>query len=127
MTNRQTDGSTMQIGELAERVNLSLRTIRHYDEVGLLKPSGRSEGGFRLYTQADLDRLTLIRQLRPLEFSLEEMGEILGILADQRAGTLTDDGRTRLEYFREQATERRARLADYLSRADEVVALLARS
>ena len=42
----------MQIGELADRAEMSLRTIRHYDEVGLLTPSGRSDGGFRLYTDA---------------------------------------------------------------------------
>lgn len=44
--------ATMHIGELADRSQMSLRTIRHYDEVGLLKPSGRTEGGFRLYTNA---------------------------------------------------------------------------
>ena len=124
MTNRASDATTMQIGELAERVNLSLRTIRHYDEVGLLKPSGRSEGGFRLYTQSDLDRLILIRQLRPLEFSLEEVGEIVSLLAEHSTGALTGTGRARLGHFLVQATERRARLADYLSRADEVLALL---
>jgi DNA-binding transcriptional MerR regulator len=44
----------MQIGEAAERVGLSLRTIRHWDEVGLVVPSARSNGGFRLYTEADI-------------------------------------------------------------------------
>ncbi len=46
--------TTMHIGELADRTGLSNRTIRHYDEVGLLHPSGRTEGGFRLYTDTDL-------------------------------------------------------------------------
>ena len=41
---------TMHIGELADRTGMSLRRLRHYDEIGLLTPSGRSEGGFRLYT-----------------------------------------------------------------------------
>ena len=45
----------MHIGELADRAGMSLRTIRHYDEVGLLVPSGRTTGGFRVYTAEDLE------------------------------------------------------------------------
>ena len=45
----------MQIGEVAERTGLSLRTLRHYDEIGLLRPAGRSDGGFRLYTADDVE------------------------------------------------------------------------
>ena len=48
--------TTMHIGELAERTGLSLRTIRHYDDVGLLPAAARTDGGFRLYTEADCDR-----------------------------------------------------------------------
>jgi len=62
---------TMHIGELAERTGLSLRTIRHYDEVGLLPATGRTEGGFRVYAENDVERLTLIKQMKPLGFSLE--------------------------------------------------------
>lgn len=43
----------MQIGEVAERIGLSLRTIRYYEEVGLVVPSVRSQGGFRLYTEPE--------------------------------------------------------------------------
>ena len=43
-----------QIGEVAERTGLSLRTIRYYEEVGLLSPSGRTAGGFRLYADSDV-------------------------------------------------------------------------
>jgi MerR family copper efflux transcriptional regulator len=70
----------MHIGELAEKTGLSLRTIRHYDEVGLLEPTGRTVGGFRLYTQDDLARLLLIRRMKPLGFTLEEMTELLRII-----------------------------------------------
>src|SRR5690348_10590123 len=45
---------TMQIGEVADRIGLSLRTIRYYEEVGLITPSARSPGGFRLYTEDDV-------------------------------------------------------------------------
>ena len=49
-------GEQMQIGEVAERTGLSLRTIRYYEEVGLAVPSARSQGGFRLYTEPDVGR-----------------------------------------------------------------------
>lgn len=73
-------GEHMQIGEVAERTKLSLRTIRHYEEVGLVRPSARSKGGFRLYTESDVLRLLLIRRMKPLDFSLEEMADLLGLL-----------------------------------------------
>jgi len=70
----------MQIGEVAERTGLSLRTIRYYEEVGLVRPSSRSRGGFRLYSEADVDRLRLVKQMKPLEFTLEQMSEVLSAL-----------------------------------------------
>jgi len=90
--------ATMQIGELAERTEMSLRTIRHYDEVGLLTPSGRSEGGFRLYTHDDYLRLMVIRRMKPLGFSLDEMAELLRVVdaldggAGDEAAAVDDDG-----------------------------------
>ncbi|MEU3648021.1 MerR family transcriptional regulator [Lentzea sp. NPDC034063] len=70
----------MQIGEVAERTGLSLRTIRYYEEVDLVVPSARSQGGFRLYTEPDVQRLDVIKRMKPLGFHLEEMRELLGIL-----------------------------------------------
>ncbi|WP_159055930.1 MerR family transcriptional regulator, partial [Thermobifida fusca] len=70
----------MQIGEVAERTGLSLRTIRYYGEVGLVVPSARSKGGFRLYTESDVARLLLIKQMKPLGFSLEQTRDLLGVL-----------------------------------------------
>jgi MerR family transcriptional regulator, copper efflux regulator len=71
---------TMHIGEVAERIGLSLRTIRYYEEVGLLTPSARTQGGFRLYTEADASRLQLVKDMKPLGFSLDEMRDLLGVL-----------------------------------------------
>jgi len=71
------DGKHMQIGEVAARTELSLRTIRHYEETGLVTPSARSQGGFRLYTEADVARLMVIRRMKPLGFTLEEMRDLL--------------------------------------------------
>ena len=71
------DSVTHQIGEVAEAVGLSLRTIRYYEEVGVVPPSGRTAGGFRLYTDDDIERLLLVKQMKPLDFSLEEMRDLL--------------------------------------------------
>ncbi|KOT30615.1 MerR family transcriptional regulator [Streptomyces caelestis] len=67
----------MQIGEVAARTELSLRTIRHYEETGLVTPSARSQGGFRLYTDNDVQRLMVIRRMKPLGFTLEQMRDLL--------------------------------------------------
>jgi MerR family transcriptional regulator, copper efflux regulator len=116
--------ATLHIGVVAERTGLSLRTLRHYDDVGLLRPSARSEGGFRLYTGADVDRLLLIRRMKPLGFTLEEMADLLDAVA-----ALGDDGadepaRRRLAEYLRSAEERRERLARTLDMADEFIALL---
>ena len=84
----------MQIGEAADRVGLSLRTIRHWDEVGLVVPSARSTGGFRLYTEADIERLALVKTLKPLDFSLEQMRELLATTDALAADCGTDDATT---------------------------------
>lgn len=70
----------LQIGDVAERTGLSLRTVRHYEEVGLLPPAERSAGGFRLYTDGAVQRLLVVKQLKPLGFSLEQMRDVLDVL-----------------------------------------------
>ena len=67
----------VQIGDVAERTGLSLRSVRYYEEVGLLPVAERSPGGFRLYDDAAVQRLVVIKQMKPLDFSLEEMRELL--------------------------------------------------
>jgi DNA-binding transcriptional MerR regulator len=113
----------MQIGEVAERTSLSLRTIRYYEEVGLVPPSARSAGGFRLYTETDVARLLLIRRMKPLEFSLEEMRDVLELL-DQLDDSKSGPERRielleRLEMYREAAKARVTALRDQLHTAEE--------
>lgn len=118
------DARPMQIGELAERTGLSIRTLRHYDEIGLLVPSARSDGGFRLYTPDDESRLLLIRRMKPLGYSLEQMGELLSVV-DGLADRPDDDALgERLEAIRTEASERRETLRRQLAAADEFVAQL---
>jgi MerR family transcriptional regulator, thiopeptide resistance regulator len=65
------------VSQVAKASGISVRTLHHYDEIGLLRPSGRSDAGYRLYDPADLERLQQILFFRELEFSLEEIGKIL--------------------------------------------------
>ncbi|MFD0806042.1 MerR family transcriptional regulator [Nocardioides caeni] len=124
------DHSTvMQIGEVAARTELSLRSLRHWEEVGLLRPSGRTEGGFRLYTEADVERILVIRRMKPLGFTLEQMSaamrdiEVLRDLDgdldghDDRASA----ARSRLEALVGDAVERRSTLERQLAMADEFI------
>lgn len=68
---------TWKIGELARRTGLTVRTLHHYDEVGLLSPSYRTGSGHRLYTEEDVRRLQMIVSLRQLDLPLREIGEWL--------------------------------------------------
>ena len=65
------------VGQVARLAGVTVRTLHHYDEIGLLSPSGRSSAGYRRYEEADLERLQLIRYYRELGFPLEEIAVIL--------------------------------------------------
>lgn len=67
----------LKVGELARRTGLTIRTLHHYDEIGLLKPSLHTESGHRLYTADDVARLQQVVSLRQLGFSLEEVRDCL--------------------------------------------------
>lgn len=67
----------LRVGAVARMSGVSVRTLHHYDELGLLPASGRSESGYRLYTSADLQRLRRILFYRELDFGLEEIARIL--------------------------------------------------
>lgn len=100
---------TYQIGDVAETVGLSLRTIRYYEEVGVVRPWGRTEGGFRLYTDNDIARLRLVKQMKPLEFTLDEMRDLLDTL--DRLATAAEDHPSRVPLLE--------RLAMYVAIGDQ--------
>jgi len=116
----------MHIGELAERAGMSLRTIRHYDEVGLLVPSGRTTGGFRVYTEQDLERLLVIRRMKPLGFTLEEMAELLRVVDGLAAAQPADEAElaARLDAFLADARARHAKLVERAGMAEEFIGTL---
>lgn len=120
------DDKTMRIGEVTERTSLSLRTLRHWEDAGLVAPSARTEGNFRLYTEKDVERLLLIRRMKPLGYTLDEMRELLDVVDALAA---TPDNillRTQLDDIRAGAVLRREKLDEQLAMADEFVGLLAR-
>ncbi|HEY8472206.1 MAG TPA: MerR family transcriptional regulator [Natronosporangium sp.] len=65
------------VGEVARLTGVTVRTLHHYDEIGLLSPGERTAAGYRRYSEADLERLQQILGYRELGFSLEEIAEIL--------------------------------------------------
>jgi len=69
--------TSLGIGKLAEIASTKVQTIRYYEEIGLITPSARSEGGHRLYEPQDVKRLKFIRHARELGFGIEEIREFL--------------------------------------------------
>lgn len=67
----------LKVGQLAERTSLTVRTLHHYDDIGLLKPSQRTSSGQRIYTHKDVEQLQKILSLKQLGFSLDQIQELL--------------------------------------------------
>ena len=123
------DDGMHQIGGVASRVGLSLRTVRYYEEVGLVVPSGRTEGGFRLYTDDDIQRLALVKQLKPLDFSLDELRSLLEVrdrLADEDDVDVRASLVDRLDAYAGAAAERCRRLREQLEQVEAVTRTLQR-
>jgi DNA-binding transcriptional MerR regulator len=97
-----TTTATYRIGELAEELGVSTRTLRYYEELGLVQPSDRSPGGSRRYSESDRDRVLRIRELQAIMgFNLDEIRGIMA--ADDRLAEM------RAEYRGDGATDRRRR------------------
>ena len=102
------------VGEVARLAKVSVRTLHHYDELGLLSPSERSEAGYRLYTVEDLERLQQVLFFRELGFSLEEIGRIMS--------APDFDRRRALRAQRSLLAEKADRLRTMLSAVDAAIA-----
>ena len=77
MTNATGVDTVLTVGQVAEQLGVTVRTLHHYDQIGLLSPSARSGAGYRLYTQADLTRMQNVVVYRRLGFPLEEIADLL--------------------------------------------------
>ena len=105
------------VGEVAALAGVTVRTLHHYDRIGLLAPSGRSENGYRLYAYGDLERLRQIRLLRELRFSLDAIGQMLDAPAYGRRNAL--EAQRDLLRERQERTERIIRGVDRALQAME--------
>ena len=105
----------MRIGEFAERASTSVKTIRYYDRVGVLRPEQRSESGYRLYGEDALDRYRFVRAAQAVGLRLGEIREILA---------LRDRGETPcgfvVELIGRRAAELDARIAELVALRDEL-------
>jgi DNA-binding transcriptional MerR regulator/ubiquinone/menaquinone biosynthesis C-methylase UbiE len=114
-------GRRWQIGDLAKQTGLSVRALRHYDELGLLRPSERSDAGYRLYAEADVRRLYRIVALRQLDFPLEEIASLL----EEGEPDLAETARRHLERVerdlesQKRLRERLAPMVEALDRSEE--------
>lgn len=89
----------MLIGEVAQRTGLTTRMLRHYDSLALVRPTGRTAGGYREYSAADLQRLLHVESLRSLGLSLREVGRALddpGFAPEALMQRLLDDTKARM-------------------------------
>jgi len=71
------DESLVRIGDFARLAGTNLRTLRYYEERGLIEPASRSQGGFRYYRRTDVNRVRMVQSLQDLGLSLERIGELM--------------------------------------------------
>jgi DNA-binding transcriptional MerR regulator len=102
----------MQIGDLATKAGITTRTIRYYEELGIIEPEERSEGGFRLYSEIQLRRLHIIQSLKSLGFELERIRELFNL--QHCAETGGDLSRTMIELLADQQRKIDAKICHYL-------------
>lgn len=103
----------LTVGETARLTGVSVRTLHYYDEIGLLRPSGTSEGGYRLYDEACLARLQQILFFRELEFPLDEIRRILE--------SPSFNSRRAMERHRELLAMKRERLERLIGLVDHIL------
>ena len=110
----------MHIGSLARQAGTTTRTVRYYEEMGLIQPEGRSPGGFRCYSDLQLNRLQMILSLKEMEFDLDHIKIILDKQSDNETGgklasAMLNDLNSRLDEVNTQL-EHYQQLKDKLSR-----------
>lgn len=114
--------TTLRIGELAQASGVPAKTIRFYEEVELLPPAQRAENSYRLYGNEDVQRLRFIRNARSLDFSLDDLREILA-LRDQGEAPC----RYVMQLLEEKSVEIEERIRQLRALQEELQQLLARA
>lgn len=98
------------VGEVARLAGITVRTLHHYDEIGLLRPSGRTEAGYRLYEHGDLQRLQELLFYRELGMRLDEIAAAMGDVSYERSAALAE--------HRERLLDKRHRIDRLLAAVD---------
>jgi len=117
------NSSALTIGSLARRTDCNVPTIRYYEQIGLLPKAGRRPSGHRVYSDADLRRLTFIRRCRAFEFSIDQIRELVGLIEhpERDCNEAAGLARVHLETVRKKLVELRALergLSDYARRCE---------
>ncbi|HHI71699.1 MAG TPA: Cu(I)-responsive transcriptional regulator [Rhodobacteraceae bacterium] len=73
----------MNVGQAADRAGLTVKTVRYYADIGLVEPMGRSQAGYRLYSDTEVSKLAFIRRARAFGFSVKECRELLDLYQDK--------------------------------------------
>jgi DNA-binding transcriptional MerR regulator len=115
--------SDLTIGRLARRTDCNVPTIRYYEQIGLLPKAGRGPGGHRVYSDADLRRLTFIRRCREFEFSIDQIRELVGLIEHPERDCIEAAGHAKrpLNSVRKKLVELHAlerSLSDYAKRCE---------
>jgi MerR family transcriptional regulator, copper efflux regulator len=114
----------VQIGEVADKLRVSTRTIKYYEELGLIKPGERSPGGFRLFREEDVERLKRILKMKGMGFSLTAIREVLAVrdvASDADKVIVLNKVIERLEEQEQQVAERIRNMREEVGHAEELL------
>jgi DNA-binding transcriptional MerR regulator len=116
-------GRLIRVGEVAERLEVSPRTVKYYEELGLVEPEERSAGGFRLYGSREIERLERILRMKSIGYSLAAIRELLAVRDTAQEADRVTVLRTATEHLRErerEASERMLKIREDLRRAESL-------
>jgi len=117
------EGRLIRVGEVAERLEVSPRTVKYYEELGLVEPEERSTGGFRLYGRREIERLERILRMKSIGYSLAAIRELLAVRDMAQEADRVTVLRTATEHLRErerEASERMLKIREDLRRAESL-------
>ena len=100
----------VRVGEVAERLGVSPRTIKYYEELGLARPETRSQGGFRLYGEEDIRRLERVLRMKGIGYSLAAIRELLAVRDAAQEADKATVLRTTAEHLKDREREVAARI-----------------
>lgn len=113
-----------QIGDLAKRAAVSTRTIRFYEEKGLLGVAARTSGGMRLYDERDVNRVKIIRRLHHVGLGLEDIKSLLGVSENAPRAERVEKTLSILNTEAERSRQKIAQLEEESRERDEAIALV---